>query len=236
MNAKDMIIQSNELGFRVAYLCSSIISADIHYNLGAVMFRYSDDRTITIDVSNHVELSAYNLQFGVTLTDDGTKFFLQSWEMGLFCFETQTGTLLWHIKRKKAFQLATRGNTVLCHFSGQCIAIIDVASGDILRNYSFTSGTTFKPLSSDYYLVGPKRNRYEIIDGDLETVSKIPVSKLNPHAFDCFIIQDASLDGGNLVIAGVEYLADEFQIAVKTRHSNMFLEKSRFLREIPVAF
>lgn len=235
MNTKNMSIQRTDSGFSVVY-CGNVISrADVNCNMGMIWFSFINGQVITVDVSEFVEISkAYNLQFGITLTDDGMRFFVQSWELGLFCFETKTGKLLWRNKQKKAFQLATHGNVVLCRYSGKCISAIDIETGSVIRSYPLTSGTTFNPLSPDYYLVGPKRGYYEILDNSLDKQAKVPIAKLNPYAKDTFIIQEASLTENGLAVTGVEYTTTEFLAAVKSKQASDFIENSKFVRRIPV--
>lgn len=235
MNEKDMSIQRTDLGFTVDYRSNIISRADVNPYAGTILFYFFDGDTATVDVSVYVGMSkAYNSQFGITLTDDGTRFFVQSWETGLFCFETETGNLLWHNKQKKAYHLATVGTTLLCHYKGKCISIINVETGLPIRSYPLALGATFKPLCRDYYLVGPKRGYYEILDSNLERRAKIAKEKLNPYAMDNFIIQNASLTEGGITIEGVEYMSELLTKAIKAGKADEFDEQIRFVRQIPV--
>lgn len=235
MNAKDMLIQPTEEGFIVSYRCGIIHKAVVNCNIGIIHFQLVDGCSYMIDVSAHVEMSkAYNSQFGITLSDDGRLFFVQSWEAGLFCFNTQTGELQWHNKQKKAYQLATKGDTVLCRYSGKCISVIDVQTGVAFRNYPLAAATVFEPLSREYYLAGPKRGYYDVLDSNLDRKAKVLAMELNPNGMDSFIIQDAVLIENCIVISGVEYTTKEFLSSVKAHQSDEFIDRSRFVRHIPI--
>lgn len=237
MNINDMSIQLTESGFNVLYDCAVIRNAEVNCNIGTIRFTYWDGTSVYVDVSKFVEMqTGYNRQFGITLTDDGKLFFVQSWEKGLFCFHVQTGMLLWHNSQKKAYRLASKGDIVLCQHFGQCISAFDGRTGAIIRKYPLTTGTTFKPLSQGYYLIGPKRGSYEIIDYNLERRAKIPIAKLNPNAMDTFIIQEASLYKNGITVSGVEYMGEAFRASIKSGESDAFMKMSRFERQIPVCF
>lgn len=235
MNEKDMSVQGTLSGFTVMYSYNDISKVDVNCNIDSFVFSFADGRIVTVNVSEFVEMSkAYNQQFGITLTDDGTRFFVQSWESGLFCFDIATGNLIWHNKQRKAYNLATKGNVALCRYYGKCISIIDIESGQIIQSYPLAIGTTFKPLSQDYYLVGPKRGYYHILDSKLERQARVSVAKLNPNALDTFIIHQASLTDNGIVVEGVEYTGDLFRAAIRAKTSDDFIEKSRFVRQISV--
>ena len=236
MNSKDMTIRHTESGFSVVYQSAVVRNIDVNCNTGTLVLYFADNRIISIDVSKFVELSkAYHSQFGITFTNDGKHFFVQSWETGLFCFDAETGKLLWHNKQKKAYNIATWENVVLCQYYGKCLSVISLESGLIIRSYPLAVGATFKPLSQKYYLVGPQRGFYQILDSNLSRHAKVSVAQLNPNALDTFIIHQATLTEGCIVVKGVEYTGDLFRAAISKKTTDAFIESSRFEREIPIA-
>lgn len=233
MNTKNMYIQRRVAGFSVSYKDAVICEADVNCDDGEIILTFVDGRRSTVDVSALVELSyAYNSQFGLTLTDDGSYIFVQSWEKGLFCFDTKTGKLFWTNKQKRAGETATHGTTILCHFRGQGIWKLDLHTGAVLKKYPLAEDKILKPLSQEHYLAGPKRGYYEILDGGLEREARVSEALLNPNGLDTFIIQDAFLIAGRLMIEGVEYRTQEFLAAVKDKLADSFLDNHHFFRQV----
>lgn len=206
MNIHNMTIFQDGRNMLVEYDCGPIVKAFTNCDKKTIMFYYFDRPPVAVDVSVVSEISfAYNSQFGITLTDDGTLFFIQNWETGLYCFETATGNLKWHHKRKHAFETATKGNLVFCRFLDECLCVIDTNTGCISKRYPMGYGTILEVLSDDYFLSGPKRNKYELLDWNLQIIERIPSKVLNPKELESFIIQKALLTGNIITISGVEY-------------------------------
>lgn len=105
-------------------------------------------------------------------------------------------------------------------------------TGVVSQNYPLATATVFEPLSREYYLFGPQRGYYEILDSNLDKKAKVPAMELNPNGMDSFIIQDAVLIENSIVISGVEYTTKEFLPSVKSHQSDEFIERSRFARHV----
>ena len=237
MNAKDMISSSNGGGLSVVYNRGFITYGESKEQTNILTFHDRNGQRTTIDVSDYLKLDhTYQGQFGIGLTDDGTFFFLQSWNSGLFCFERETGTLVWHCKRKKPFELVVRDRTVVCRFIDQCIDAFDINTGEVVAHYPLGFDTIFRPLTDDFYLVGPKRGKYFVLNGDLSVVVTIPYASLNPNMFDTFLVNEADFVAGGISISGFEYSDNAHSIAIRSRILDEFIEKSRFSRFVAIDF
>lgn len=237
MNIKDMISSSKGGDLSVTYIRGSVTYAESKEWTNMVTFFDRNDQVSTVDVSNYLKLEhSYQSQFGICLTDDGKFFFLQSWNSGLFCFERETGTLVWHCKRKKPFELVVRNRTVVCRFLDQCVDAFDIDTGNIVAHYPLGFDTIFRPLTDDFYLVGPKRGKYFVLDGDLSVVGTIPYASLNPNMFDTFIVNEANFVAGGISISGFEYSSNAHSIAIRSHTLDEFAEKSRFSRFVAIDF
>ena len=237
MNIKDMISSSKGDYLSVAYIRGIITYVESKEWTNVLTFHDRNNKPSTVDVSDYLELDhSYQSQFGVGLTDDGKFFFLQSWKSGLFCFERKTGTLVWHCKRKKPFELVVRDRTVVCRFLDQCVDAFDIDTGDVVAHYPLGFDTIFRPLTDDYYLVGPKRGKYFVLDGDLSITATIPYASLNPNMFDTFIINEAKFVAGGISISGFEYSRNAHSIAIRSRTLDEFTENSRFSRFVEIDF
>lgn len=235
MNKNDMTITTTPYGFSVEY-CKGIVNrAEINTNTGNIRF-YFPTSIISIDISNDVTLStAYNAQFGITLSDDGHFFFIQSWEDGLFGFEVESGKLIWRHKETRAYNLVANGSVLICRFYNHHLRILDMATGDVVSNYPLRDNSVFLPLCDNCYLVGPKRGKYIMLDDQFLEIKKLPCQFLNPYALENFIIHKAIIEGGNLVITGVEYSNEAFAQARRSRRGNEFIRNSKFTRQILIS-
>lgn len=237
MNIKDMISSSIGGDLVVKYTRGFIAYVESKEWTNVLTFHDRSDGRSTIDVSDYLKLDhTYQSQFGIGLTDDGKFFFLQSWNSGLFCFERETGALVWHCKRKNPFELVVRDRTVVCRFLDQCVDAFDIETGDIVSHYPLGFDTMFQPLTDDFYLVGPKRGKYYILDGDLSVVATIPYASMNPNMFDTFIVKEANFIVGGISISGSEYSSNAHRIAIKSRTLDEFTEKSKFSRFVAIDF
>lgn len=237
MNIKDMISSSKGGDLSVTYIRGSVTYAESREWTNTINFFDRHDQVSTVDVSNYLELEhSYQSQFGIGITDDGKFFFLHSWKSGLFCFNRETGSLVWRCKRKKPFELVVRDRTVVCRFLDQCVDAFDIDTGDVVAHYPLGFDTIFLPLTDDFYLVGPKRGKYFVLDGDLSVVVTIPYARLNPNLFDTFIVNEANFVAGGISISGFGYSSNAHSIAIRMRTLDEFSEKSRFSRFISIDF
>lgn len=235
MNIKDMISSSVDGDLTVTYMRGIITSAKSRKWTNVLTFYDRNNKSSDFDVSDYLELDhAYQSQFGIGMTDDGKYFFLQSWNSGLFCFCRETETLVWHCKRKKPFELVVRDKTVVCRFLDQCVDTFDIETGEVLAHFPLGYDTIFCPITDDYFLAGPKRGKYHILDGNLSVVLATPYARLNPNMYDTFIVNNANLLAGGIIISGFEYSSSEHSMAIRSHTLDAFTESSRFSRFIAI--
>jgi hypothetical protein len=205
-NAENLPSSGRLVSFFNNHYCSRAEICDSHP--GNVVFYFKDGSIKQINIGQYTLPDIpYLKQFGLSISEDSRFFFVQSWEKGLFCFDIQSETLVWHNKRKKAYQLAICGNSVICRFFDDCINKIDIATGSVLSHFPLGAGTSFHVLNkqNSLFLVGPKRSRYYVIDNNLEVAASIPMHMLNPHKYNNFIITSASCTQKGVLISGYEY-------------------------------
>lgn len=176
--------------------------------------------------------SAYNKQFGISVSKDGQRFFAQSWEKGLFCYSLETCELLWHYKRKHAGQIILNDDKLVCFFTDWGAGSFSICDGTFIGRYPFTCNMylSVKVVDETHMMIGPKRGFHIIIDLDLNELYRIPVSVLDPENHYSFIIQKAEMQDGLLSISGVEFTEEE-----RPPHLKGDLEKYSFKRSIDLS-
>ena len=222
MNKKDMEIKYAQKILSVQYKRGVIHRSQLDDVSKDITFFFRDGRTLTHDTTKHITPECvYLSQFGISVTEDGKYFFIQSWEKGLFCFSVQTGACMWHHKRKRAYHLVTLENAVVCHFYGDGVLVLDLLSGDAQKRIPLGAEADFWALDDTHYMIGLKRGKYHIIDEGLNLLSTIPYQSANPSGFKTFIILKAGIVSDGIAISGFEYSGN-----IKN------VEESRFTRKI----
>lgn len=206
MNEKVMTICLRSPKLIVEYACGIIARTEVDDKSGDVVFLKRNGEVIVHNVSHYVVPEhVYLSQYGLSVTDDGKYFFVQSWEKGLFCFDLQSGCLAWHCKTKRATDLVVLKDSVICHFLEQSVCALDLSTGENLHRVPLGYATCFFTLTEDYYLIGPKRYVYHVIDSSLRTVARIPMTALNPKSCSYFIMLRADVEHGGIRISGFEH-------------------------------
>ena len=144
---------------------------------------------------------AYQAQFGVSVTTDGRALFVQTWDQGLHCLDTTTGKTLWRSKSRRGItSLLVSPETLVAHQHEQALLLLDIHTGEVLKEKRPASAWAFYPLSPDHLICQTTARQWEIIRAsDLETVQVIP-HKLFPstHGDDPWCIRDVWLEDGAL--------------------------------------
>ena len=205
MNSKNYTISQNEWLMTTVYDHGAIAKTILEKDSGVISFCLRDESVYRIDITKHFFPDSIFLhQFGISVTEDGNVFFVQHWESGLYCFELPSGKLRWKSKLRHPYEIVVHKDTVICRFLDQCVDAISIRTGEIVAHYPLGYDKNFLPLSDTYYLVGPKRSRYHIIDNNLSICATIPGKLLNPSDFDNFIMLEANMHPKGILISGFE--------------------------------
>lgn len=209
MNSRNMTISLRDWELTILYGRGTIQKVVLQDYTGHISFYGDNAESFSCDISEHVRPDAVFLKsFGVSIAEDGSCFLIQSWEKGLFCFALPSGKLLWRSKRKHATHLVLLPDRAICRFEDQCVDAMDIHSGEVLSHYPLGWNTKFFPLNDEFYLAGPKRGKYYVLDCRLEAREVIAYQRLNPALLDTCQIVDAVAAPGGMTISGFEYMDD----------------------------
>ena len=233
MNYKNMKISMQDGVMTILYNCGMIQKVILKRFSGTIRFYLHNGDMFSCDISSYLLPDiVYLHSFGISITEDGKYFFVQSWEKGLFCFELPSGTLIWRSKLKKAYELVVRESTAICRFMDQCVEAIDIPTGEVVAHYPLGWSAKFYPLDDSNYLAGPKRGKYYLLDHQLLVKETIPYQKLNPALLDTCMIIDAEHAPGGMIISGFEYMDDYYH--EQKLMGNTDMEQYRFSRFVPL--
>lgn len=140
-----------------------------------VIIEYRDGRVFEWLEKNGLS-NAYNGQFGLSVSLDGRFAFVQFWEKGLFCYNAQTGDLVWRTKRRLGVtNIYVDEKTILCHQHDRALQLLDIETGEVVKEKTPARAWGFTYLQEGYIICHTSARKWEIIrTEDLETVEEIP--------------------------------------------------------------
>lgn len=94
---------------------------------------------------------------------------------------------------------------VICRLFEQGVVALELLTGEVQKRIPLGTETDFWALSDTCYMIGPKRGRYQIINGQFDLLTTIPCQAANPGGYNTFIIVDAILMEKGIQITGFEY-------------------------------
>ena len=156
-----------------------------------VVRRYPFEQTVPCDVEvlfrdgsqhkwqNKNVCTAYNSSFGISVSKDGRFLFVQTWDKGMFCYDTKTGTQVWRTKRRFGItNIFVNESTVLVHQHEKALQLLDMETGEVLKEKKPARAWGFHPLDDRHLICQTCARHWEIIRAeDLETVEVIPAKK-----------------------------------------------------------
>ena len=152
----------------------------------------------------------YLSQFGIAASADGRYVFIQTWENGLFCLCSHTGTLLWRTESKRGItNIYVNHDTILCHQRERALQLIDIHTGNVLQEKRPATSWGFTALDHKHILCQVSAKRWEIIDAQtLEVVESFTHKEFTGGHTDYCIQSIQLLDDGKLLIQGFKNIWD----------------------------
>lgn len=230
MNRKKMRIVITSDGFVTQYDIGSISASIVCFSNNTIRFIFKNVAPVKFMLPKKISLEFYQAQFGITVTEDGSKFFIQTWEKGLYCFSVRTGEILWHIKENCIEELATFDKHLICSSRKKGLLKIRIEDGSIQEHFSAPSQeSVFIPLENGTFFFGPVKNQYVILTGNFMILSYLSRNDVNPNNFRFFFINDANSLEDSILLSGIEYSDEREYFACDD------VEKFKFYRIIEIA-
>ena len=158
-------------------------------------------------------LSSYAMQFGVSVSKDGEKVFVQTWEMGLLCFDSHTGERIWKTKsRRGVTTVVVNDRTLCCHRREYALQLIDIETGEVLAEKRPANSWGASILDGNHILCEVSARKWEVIcTEDLSVVDTLTHNQLflpvvtalreqKPDDDGSWCYRGASYDGSHLLI------------------------------------
>ena len=160
-----------------------------------------------VTVPKNVVVDVYVHQYGIPVSEKYNCFFVPQWGVrGLYCLDLHTGELRWNIRIKNATELYLDNDHIICFFRHACLAKIRISDGEIVKQVSTVSERCESyAVWQNQIILGPLRNRYVLLDYDLQPFAEFTEKQMNPEAYESFFLRKAWCFDGNLHISGSEF-------------------------------
>jgi len=172
----------------------------------------------------NVGCSSYNCQYGIPVSNDGTKLFVGAWEKGLGGFkkglqayDIESGSLLWRLNEGKIRHIFVYQNYLIVLKAYEAIFKLDVETGEVLDKIKSGTISFIYNLEYPYIFVETLSGKYVVIDTEkMLVVKKYSNKVVNPSDCVSLIILDAVLADNKLTISGFEQYPNNIYIPSKS--------------------
>lgn len=178
-------------------------------NIEKILCRYNDSCTVFFydkpPKELHTECSVYNAQYGMPVSDDGSKLFVGSWEKGLHAYSTESGELLWKFRPGRIRDIFVYPEFLIVSRAYTSILKLDIETGHLLGDIK--SGTLERIffLDPSYIFADTVSGKHAVIDVEKMTVVKKYSSKdVNPKDCLSLTITSVALQNSTVTIQGLE--------------------------------
>ncbi len=169
-------------------------NCSVHDSKGLIISRFST----VCDV-------VYNGQYGTPISLDGKFVFIGTWRNGLFCYEIETGALLWKKWPSKIRRIVVSDTSVIAAMDGRGIFKRNISDGEKVDEIKMSGIESLFQLNKKELFAGPKHNKYFIFRvPSLEVIRTIKASNININNCLSFILLDVFYDNNDLVFKGWE--------------------------------
>jgi len=157
----------------------------------------------------HIENASYDYHYGLPVSADGFTLFYSDWDTGLHAYDIMSGTVRWHLKKKKIRGIFVYSDYLIALQAYTSVLKIDIASGEVLDEIK--SGTLEKQfdLNGVHILVHSIRGKLSVLDPETMAIVKsygsIYKSKIiNPLDSLSVMLLSAVLQDNTLTLTGWE--------------------------------
>ena len=179
-------------------------------------------------------ISSYIGQFGVSVSSDGEKLFVQTWETGLFCFHARTGERIWRTKSRRGVTDIFVGDTTLTvqrHDYG--MELISIETGEVLRELRPYGAWGFTAVNNRYLISGVRK--WDLIEAETLEIKERFSNKDFTGGHADYTVNHISIDkAGRICVRGFQNVWDESVKPPKMLHNlefEHFVDSAVFLGE-----
>ena len=195
-----MRIEDIEFGFVEIIENAGIEKIECKYNGICTIYFYEGP-----PVELNVGCSAFNSQYGIPISEDGTRIFVGSWEKGLSAYDISSGALLWRFKPGRIRNIFVHSKFVIVSRAYASVVKIDIKTGKMLAEIKSGTLERIFDLGGPYIFADTISGKHCIIDVEKMVLVKKYTSKVvNPFGCLSLMIRNAVLQDNEVSIVGTE--------------------------------
>ena len=195
-----MKIENTTSGFVETIEKAGIERIECNYN-GICTVHFYDRQPRALSVG----CSFFNSQYGIPVSQDGTRLFVGSWEAGLCAYDIFSGTLIWRHKPGKIRNILVYPSFLIVSRAYTSIVKIDIQTGKVLAEIRSGTLEHIFDLGAPYIFADTISGKHCIIDTEKMIVVKKYASKVvNPSDCLSLIVRNAVLQDNVITISGLE--------------------------------
>ncbi len=159
---------------------------------------------------NTKHVGSYTDQFGIAVSNDGERIFLQTWENGLFCFDARTGAQIWRTKSKRGVtNTFVLDDTILCQQHDWALQLLNIKTGEVVTEKRVTSWG-FTAIDHRYIVCQVKARKWELIEAaSLKTILSYSSKEFTDGHEDYCVNRIERGENGTLRVFGFKNVYDE---------------------------
>lgn len=123
-------------------------------------------------------IDSYITQFGIAVSEDGKYVFAQTWENGLFCYNSMTGEKIWRTRSRAGITNVHINHKTICAFQHEkALQLIDIDTGTVISEKRPAAAWGFFSIDETHFLCHTTSRKWEVVESDtLETSFSFPDS------------------------------------------------------------
>ena len=150
-------------------------------------------------------VSPFNAQYGLPVSDDGTRLFFSDWDHGLWAYDLDSGETAWYAPQSRVTYLLPDGPRLVAVRQDRALLSFDVGTGAVLGEVRSGSVSDLFRLEAHTVLVNALSGRLcAVRTQDLSVYKRYSPKAVNPNRCLSLLIQNAALRDNALTITGVE--------------------------------
>jgi len=225
-----MNIEYIEGGF-VQFYDNRVIEKIVYYvkyiKVGTKVIKISEKKTLASDIEkfvgtciihfhnkplkelSNIAFSVYNRQYGMPVSEDGSKLFVGDWDKGLCCYDTTSGERLWKYRPAKVREIFVYPTYLVAVRAYASIIKLDIETGELISELRSGTLKDIYDLEYPYVLADSFRGKLCVIDVKSMSVVKdygsiFKNKVINPLNCYSVVVTEATVQDNILVISGFE--------------------------------
>ena len=193
-------IESIDGGF-IEYIDNSPIEKIIcKYDCACTIY-YRDKSSKSVNA----KCSVYNRQYGIPVSNDGTRLFVGDWEKGIYAYDILSGRILWQFMSSRIRNIFVYSEFLVVARAHKGVDKVDLETGKLCA--SIKSGTLehIFDLTFPFVFADTISGKHCVIDiEEMRIKKKYSLKVINPFQCLSLMIKDVYLHNNSIIILGTE--------------------------------